>query len=97
MALRQLRIRLSTLRGYVWPQTEKHLSKPKRAAMRRFISSIFPPSPSKRSIKLASVPVVPRQPRKRIVPSTKSNSSRSARKSCIQSAARLPIVTGWAG
>ena len=41
MALRQLRIRLSTLRGYVWPQTEKHLSKPKRAAKDWSVSHAF--------------------------------------------------------
>ena len=63
----------------------------------RFISSILAVLPSKSSTKLASVPVVPRQPRKRIVSMTKSSSSRSATRSCIHRVARLPTVTSWAG
>ena len=69
---------LSSLRGYVWPQTSYSRSKPKSAAMRRFISSIFAVSPSNSARKLASVPVVPRQPRKRMAEITSSSSSRSS-------------------
>ena len=48
-------------------------------------------------MKLASVPVVPRQPRNFMPDTSVSNSSRSERKSCIHNVARLPTVTGWAG
>ena len=39
----------------------------------------------------------PRQPRNFMWERTKSSSSRSAIRSCIQRVARLPTVTSWAG
>jgi len=74
---RTFNTRVSSLREYVCPETGKHFSNPIFFAIISSNFLTFSSSPSKSSMKLACVPVVPFEPKSFIVERTYSTSSRS--------------------
>ena len=86
----------SSFRVYVCPATGMQLGTPIFSAIFFSSARTFSPSPWKRARKLAAVPVAPLHPEMGRRESSVSSCSKSSRKSCSQSVARLPTVVGCA-
>ena len=96
MPLRTFSTNASTLRVYVCPETATHDSKPILRAISPSSARTLLSSPLNSIRKLAPVPVVPLQPSGFRRESSNVRRSKSIRKSCSHSVARLPTVVGCA-